>query len=345
MDDIPLLPVVYFDRLAALMAEEGLDADSVLRDSGINPNLLRRPESLLTLRQAHAVFKRYMGLSSHSLPALRFGQRLDLITHGLMGHVYCWRGDFRGLIDSIAAYLRVRLPLLDITLGDTPDYLGLRLSCMSGNPAVQNFLLQVVLGSFHELCRPVALNMAIHCRHDLFEDVAVARQMLQTELNTDHDITELRFYAAAPAQAAAPARGSDAPAAADPFEEPVFVMRLRNELLNHLSNDNGAEAIASALGMSERTMRRRLANCGLNFNKVRLDVRMQVAQRYLTTTQITIERIAGLVGYADQAAFTRAFREWKGDTPAAVRQRRIRDLAGEPVLTGRPDGRPGGAAD
>lgn len=342
MDDIPVFPVVYVDRLVDLMAEEGLDADSILRDSGINPNLLHRPECLLTLRQAHALFKRYVGLSSHSLPALRFGQRLDLITHGLMGHVYCWRGDFRGLIDSIAAYLRVRLPPLDITLGDGGDYLGLRLAWRGGSPAAQKFLMQVVLGSFHELCRPVAPNMAIHCRHDLFDDVALARQLLQAELNTDHDGVELRFYASATAREPAPAGGAVADTAADPFEQPAFVVRLRNELLTHLRDDDSADAIASAIGMSVRTLRRRLADCGLNFNKVRLDVRMQVAQRYLTTTRISIERIAGLVGYSDQAAFTRAFREWKGDTPAALRQRRVRDLGGEAPGSGRPAPRPAG---
>lgn len=329
MEDIPFFPVVYVDRLAALMVEEGLDADSILRDSGISPNLLRRPESLLTLRQAHALFKRYLGLSSHSLPALRFGQRLDLITHGLMGHIYCWRGDFRGLIDSIAAYLRVRLPLLDIALSEGGDYLGLRLAWRSGSPTVQKFLTQVVLGSFYELCRSVAPNMAIHCHHDLFEDVAQARHLLQAELNTDHDGVELRFYASAAAREPALAGRAEAEPVADPFEQPAFVVRLRNELLSHLRGDDSADAIASAVGMSVRTLRRRLADCGLNFNKVRLDVRMQVAQRYLTTTRISIERIAGLVGYSDQAAFTRAFREWKGDTPAALRQQRARDLVGD----------------
>lgn len=342
MDDIPLLPVVYVDRLADMMAEEGLDAASVLRDSGINPNLLHRPECLLTLRQAHALFTRYLGLSSHSMPALRFGQRLDLVPHGLLGHVYCWRGDFRGLIDSIATYLQVRLPVLNISLGDGRDYFGLRLACRGGSQPAQNFLLQVVLGSFHTLCAPVTRNMAIHCRHDFFEDPAVARQLLQAEINTDHDGVELRFYASASTRAEAPAGSGGAVAAADPYEEPAFAVRLRNELLSHLSGDDSADAIASAIGMSVRTLRRRLTDCGLNFNKVRLDVRMQVAQRYLTTTRISIERIAGLVGYSDQAAFTRAFREWKGETPAALRQQRARDLAGDAPANARTVNRPVG---
>lgn len=326
MEDIPLMPVAYIHRLAELMAEEGLDADSILRESGISPNLFRRPDSLVTLRQSLSLATRYLGLSSHPLPALRYGQRLDLITHGLLGHVYCWRGDFRGLIESIAAYMQVRLPMLTFTIIEGQGYFGVQIASTGGSPRAQAFLEQATLGSLHALCSPVARKIVIHCRHDFFSDPGAARQLLQAELNSDHDCTELRFHANARLPESLSASDALTIATQDPFEEPAFVVRLRNELLSHLQGRDSAENIASALGMSVRTLRRRLAEFSLNFNTIRADVRMQVAMRHLTTTHISIDRIATLVGYSDQAAFTRAFRQWKGETPAAIRQQRAQHL-------------------
>lgn len=336
MDDIPILPVIYAHRLVELMQEESIDTDSLLREAGINPNLLLRPDAMLSLRQAQALVTRYVGLSSRSLPAVRFGQRLDLISHGLLGHVYLWRGEFRELIEAIVAYLRVRFPLMNIELAHDKDYFGIRLSCRIPLREMETFLLQTFLSSLHTLGSAVIKNIVIHCRHDLFADVSAAQQLLKIEINSDHDSNEIRFYAGtvqlqtrqadhAEKDEGAVAMTAEA-AAADPFHEHGFVVRLRSKILSQLRHESSAEDIASAMGMSVRTLRRRLSDCGMSFNRIRLDVRMQVAMRYLTTTTISIERIADFVGYSDQATFTRAFKEWKGDTPNQVRNQRLHHL-------------------
>lgn len=284
------------------------------------------------MRQFQSIATLYIGLSSHTLPGLQFGQRPDLITHGLLGHVYSWRGSFHQLIETLVAYMRGRLPMLDMEVRDGPDHFGIHIAVKGGNPVAQAFLLQTALGTFYALCIGLTNNIVIHCRPDLFADPAAARQLLKIELNTGHDTTELRFYARVPGGEGLPVAAAMAPAAVDPFEESGFLVRLRNELFSHLRGEDSSGAIASALGMSVRTLRRRLSEFGISFNKVRLDVRMPVASRYLTTSSISIERITGYVGDSDQAAFTRAFREWsQGQTPAALRQQRTRTLVrGEP---------------
>lgn len=336
MDDIPILPIIYTHKLVEMMQEESIDSGYILRESGISPSLMTRPDAMLTFRQAHAVTSHYMGLSSRTLPALRFGLRLDLISHGLLGHVYLWRGEFGELIESMIGYLRVRIPLMHIELARADDHFSLRLACHPRMKDMEKFLVQSFMGSLHALGSAVTRNIVIYCRHDLFADVKIAKSIMNIEIHNDHDCNEMRFYSSAvkPQIPAKTAETDQPDRSSELFQEHGFVVRLRTLLLGSLRSNQSAEEIASELGMSERTLRRRLADCDMSFNKMRTEVRMQVAMRYLTTTGISIERIADLVGYSDQATFTRAFREWGGSTPNSIRSQRVQSLRnGSALLT------------
>lgn len=96
---------------------------------------------------------------------------------------------------------------------------------------------------------------------------------------------------------------------------------MRTYILTKADETVSAEDVAQYLNMSVRTLRRRLADIGMSFNEIRLQVRMQAAMRYLKTSHLSIERIANIVGYSDQASFTRAFQKWAGNTPDVVRRK------------------------
>ncbi|MEN8698224.1 helix-turn-helix transcriptional regulator [Bacillus infantis] len=74
--------------------------------------------------------------------------------------------------------------------------------------------------------------------------------------------------------------------------------------------------VASELGMSDRTLQRRLTEEGTRFNHLLAEVRHNRAREYLSNPSIDIKEVAFLVGYEDQNAFYRAFRLWEGDTPS-----------------------------
>jgi AraC-like DNA-binding protein len=79
--------------------------------------------------------------------------------------------------------------------------------------------------------------------------------------------------------------------------------------------------VAKVLGMSPRTLQRNLAAEGTTFAAVVADVRFALARGYLAAGQISLAEIAFLLGFNDQAAFTRAFRRWSGVTPMQWRRR------------------------
>jgi AraC-like DNA-binding protein len=78
-------------------------------------------------------------------------------------------------------------------------------------------------------------------------------------------------------------------------------------------------AVARKLGMSTRTLARRLAAEGLSFVSILDDLRAALALRYLGEPDLSISQIAWLLGYREVSSFTHAVRRWTGRTPKQVR--------------------------
>jgi AraC-like DNA-binding protein len=75
------------------------------------------------------------------------------------------------------------------------------------------------------------------------------------------------------------------------------------------------EEVASYLKISTRTLHRRLEERGLVFKELLQKTRQQLAQQYLKEGRLTLSEIALLLGYSEQSAFSRAFKQWLGVTP------------------------------
>ena len=77
--------------------------------------------------------------------------------------------------------------------------------------------------------------------------------------------------------------------------------------------------IAKRLGMSSRTLQRRLADSGHTYQKLIDEARRQLAEKLLRRTEYALNEVAFLTGFSDQSAFTRAFKRWAGQTPRSFR--------------------------
>lgn len=81
--------------------------------------------------------------------------------------------------------------------------------------------------------------------------------------------------------------------------------------------------VAKRLGLSSRTLQRRLAEEGLSFSDIVERTREDTARRLLREQNLALAEVAELLGFSDQSAFTRAFRAWSGTTPAEFRRRSL----------------------
>ena len=79
------------------------------------------------------------------------------------------------------------------------------------------------------------------------------------------------------------------------------------------------EDVARSLGMSERTLARRLSDEGLNFTEILQQLRRDLAVRYLDDRKLHVSKIAWMLGFTEVSAFTHACRRWTGKTPREMR--------------------------
>jgi AraC-like DNA-binding protein len=79
------------------------------------------------------------------------------------------------------------------------------------------------------------------------------------------------------------------------------------------------ENVARNLGMSRRTLARKLSDEGLNFTDILQQLRRDLAVRYLRDRKLHVSKIAWLLGFNEVSAFTHAFKRWTGKTPSEMR--------------------------
>ena len=80
-----------------------------------------------------------------------------------------------------------------------------------------------------------------------------------------------------------------------------------------------ASVVAKKLGMSERTLTRRLAEEGVTFNEILQQLKAHLAIRYLEEDGMPISRIAWLLGFEEASSFSHACRRWTGKSPREFR--------------------------
>lgn len=129
-----------------------------------------------------------------------------------------------------------------------------------------------------------------------------------------------------------PLRGAD-PALAEALQRHLFELLMKlpsgGALADQVRRLIGSElrkgevtaaCVGRKLGLSPRTLGRRLAAERTGFQTLLDEVRRQMAVRFLRDSDLPIDRVGVMLGFADGRVFRRAFKRWTGMTPSAFRK-------------------------
>jgi AraC-like DNA-binding protein len=95
------------------------------------------------------------------------------------------------------------------------------------------------------------------------------------------------------------------------------IEKVLTQLLPH--GRAGASEVARKLGVSPRTLSRKLREQNATYAEILDGFRVALARRYLAERELPVSEIAWLLGYQELSSFTHAFKRWTGSTPRQFR--------------------------
>jgi AraC-like DNA-binding protein len=329
----------YLQPLLEAAAARGVGAAALARAAGLADSALEPLPESLAAADYIALLAAGAGLADDPHFGLHVGERVRLGTYSVYGLILLACADFAQVIEQTQRYEQLAHDLGRSQLEvDIPAKLA-RYTWTSHFPDATRHLAESVFAGIRTLSawlagRPLApLRLAF--AHASDADPAEYQRVLGIMPEFGAQTHLICFDAAL---LATPVPNADAgmypvlqqhaerllQEREEERERHGIVAQVRACVIRNLANDRVRLAgIAAELGLSPRTLQRKLADSGASFQQVLDAARHALAQDYLRQRGLSLADIAFLLGYQEQSAFTHAFREWSGMNPGAWRERAL----------------------
>jgi AraC-like DNA-binding protein len=330
--------------MAGLMREMGHDPAVALAAVGVEESAFDNPDRRLPLHVGAALIQYAAWTTGRKDFGLLIGQRFEIGDLGLLGQLL-WRAQTVGqALHDLQRFIRLqdRGSVTYVHMhGDGTASMGYSVvdPDTPGVGLVYDTVMSIAMTILRTLCGPRFKAIEVSLAHAQPDDVAAYRRCFAAPVRFNATRSEVRFEAAC---LQAPVAGADAALhaavllaarSAEARNTPALAERVRGVVQALLiAGDLSAARVADAMGLHERTLRRRLADEGTSLRQAIAAARFEVACQLLRETDLRLNDIAHTVGYAEASVFLRAFRAWAGCTPAQWRERAARGALSPPAV-------------
>jgi AraC-like DNA-binding protein len=317
-------------HLLSVLAADGIDVRPLRRAAGLDT--LSGPYPRIPVRRAAAAWTEAVRLTGDEALGLHVAARLARGSLGALEYAVRHSSTVRQGLGQVVRYGRLAHDHAAFELVETPGEARLELQ-LPGAPALlpqsAQFFLGAVLGLLRDCTAGALRAREVWLAH---EDPGNGDEYQRCLEATVRFAQPTRAIVLAPADLALPFREPD-PALGEIVERdleralealpPVLTLAaaVRRLLAASLSTGEVESAtVARGLGLSVRTLNRRLAAEGQSLKALRDEVRKELAVAWLRDTSREIADVAFLLGFSESSAFHRWFRRVQGATPGEFRR-------------------------
>jgi AraC-like DNA-binding protein len=323
-------------RLALMQLERttrwGVDRAELLRAAKIEEAQLRDPDARIPLSAIVRLWRAVVLRLPDPALGLRLGKDVRTRDFGLVGYTMAFSGTVGAALTRLTRYDRIVSESLVVHLDTGAEGTWVR---VDAEPALQAFrpAADARLATLLSVCREIAAApiapVTVHLPYRRPEDVRDYERFFRAPLEFGAPATALLL---SQEDLARRVSSSDEVLTGylDHLAEQILTSlgaehtirdRVRRLLWSSLSDGvPDLDDVARRLGMSARTLQRRLRDEGTTFAAVLTGFRQDMARPLLRDGRLAVSEVAFLLGYEDPSSFQRAFRRWSGRSPRAFRR-------------------------
>ncbi|MFT3922048.1 MAG: AraC family transcriptional regulator [Myxococcales bacterium] len=321
------------------MRDRGISTETFLRDAGIDRDVFEGPANVDMAVTAQAVRSAYR-LTEDPAIALRIGMSAPFQSLGVAGQVFLHCPTIRAVIGEVDRYLPLLQPMSRLRMLEEGDRAHLIYEPPFADARAYRFGTELALAFVVRIGRHFTTQRAtpieVRVCHQAPSYAGVYGELFGCPVRFGAARNEIVFNRAL---LDVPQPFSDEPlwrVLKHRAEEMLVQEQAREHLhervkqvLHHEVDLSSVHpvGIARRLGMSPRSLRRRLSDEGHSLSALVDEVRREVALTELGNPEMPIKRIADRVGFSEVSAFHRAFKRWTGLTPARYRAQGVSGLA------------------
>ena len=336
-DPTPTLTIQYLQHVAAQLRSVGVDVERWLGLNRLTEAQLDEGALAVTYPVLRQLVLDALSLSREPALGLFVGERLVTSTHGFVGYAAIHSGTLREVLEVFQRFMSLRTSLLVITSEARADVVRLQITEAAPLGEIQRPVLEAAVLSMKNVLDDVSMR-ACRVGEVAFpfpapEYAALAEELFGCAVRYGQPwagFTLPQEVMDTPLRMAHPEAFRDAARLCqrelDKLEaHTTLAARVRRLLLGRQNGFPSLQATARRLHMTPRTLHRHLVKEGTSYRDLLEDVRHTLAVDHLASGSASIQEIAYMLGYSDDANFRRAFRRWESTSPSAYRARHAAD--------------------